>query len=189
MLRLFVAVDLPAQLRDEMAQLMGQVHHARWVNAQQLHITLRFLGDTPDTDLPWISDRLAAIKADHFSLRLRGAGVFPESHARKIRKPPKVLWVGIEPTMDLARLKQAIDAATIVDLTHERQVFSPHLTLARFPSPPDHTLSDFLMKYQSYASPDWSVTSFHLYRSTLRPEGAIHALLASYPLAQPERKE
>ena len=48
---------------------------------------------------------------------------------------------------------------------------------------------DFLMKYQSYASPDWSVTSFHLYRSTLRPEGAIHALLASYPLAQPERKE
>jgi 2'-5' RNA ligase len=194
MLRLFVAVDLPDQLREEVAQWMGQVRHltphaTRWVKTEQLHITLRFLGDTPEENLPQVQDQLTAVKADCFHLRLRGAGVFPEIHARKPRKPPKVLWLGIEPTTELVRLKQSIDTAMTVDPAHEKQVFSPHLTLARLSSPPDPTVTHFLMKNQTYTSPDWPVTAFHLYQSTLRREGAIHARLASYPLAQPERRE
>jgi RNA 2',3'-cyclic 3'-phosphodiesterase len=189
MLRLFVAVDLPAQLRDDVTQMMDGVHNARWVSVRQLHITLRFLGDTSETDLPGIEKRLGDLKRDSFHLRLRGAGTFPETGARKSRKPPKVLWLGIEPATELAGLKRAIDDALAVDLTREKQIFSAHLTLARFPNPPDHTLSDFLSRHKNYASPDWPVKHFHLYQSTLRPEGAIHAQLASYPLTQPERKE
>jgi RNA 2',3'-cyclic 3'-phosphodiesterase len=189
MLRLFVAVDLPAGLRDEVARLMAPVHNARWVNPKQLHITLRFLGETPEAALPDLQQRLHGVKRDQFRLRLRGAGTFPEARPGKRPRPPKVLWLGIEPAAELVALKQAVDAALDGGLTRDNQVFSPHLTLARFPNPPGQTLSAFLTKNQPYTSLDWSVESLHLYQSTLRQEGAIHALLASYPLAQPRPRE
>jgi RNA 2',3'-cyclic 3'-phosphodiesterase len=184
MLRLFIAVDLPALLCQQVASLMGGVHNARWVNAQQLHITLRFLGETPDHELPAIRDALARIKADSFRLQLRGAGVFPADHAGRPRRSPRVLWLGIHPASDLARLQRAVDDALGVVLTGESQGLSPHLTLARFSRPPDATLADFLARNHDFESSSWLATSFHLYQSTLRREGALHAVLASYVLAQ-----
>ena len=187
MLRLFIAVDPPADLRANVEALMGQVHNARWVNPRQLHITLRFMGDTPDDALSSIRDRLARVKQDCFNLQLRGAGVFPESRSGKSRNPPKVLWLGIEPAKELANLKRGIDAALGGDPV--QQPFSPHLTVARFPRPPDHTLATFLAKQRDYCSPAWPVASFVLYQSTLRREGAIHAVVESYALAQHYREE
>ena len=67
-------------------------------------------------------------------------------------------------------------------MSTDEKRFSPHLTLARFPRPPDRTLADFLAKYQDYKSPVWPVANFCLYQSTLRKDGAIHAVVASYPL-------
>jgi 2'-5' RNA ligase len=189
MLRLFVAVDLPAPLRADIEAMMGQVHGARWVNANQLHITLRFMGDTPDDALPEIRDGLACVKQDCFHLRLRGAGIFPESHLGRSHKPPKVLWLGIEPTAELASLKHTIDGALGADSTRPQEPFSPHLTLARFPRRPDQTLTDFVAKRQDYRSPVWTVVSFCLYKSTLRREGALHEIVASYPLAEPVPEE
>jgi len=188
MLRLFVAVDLPSELRSEVEGLMGQVHNARWANPAQLHITLRFMGDTPDDALPSIRQQLGRVKQECFRLQLRGLGVFPEGVSGKPRKPPKVLWIGIEPTAQLLNLKRSIDAELGAGLA--QKPFSPHLTLARFPRPPDDTLSTFLADRQRYRSPRWPVTSFHLYRSTLRPEGAVHAMVATYPLApNPEQDQ
>jgi 2'-5' RNA ligase len=197
MLRLFIAVDRPAELRDHVAGMMDHVRNARWVNVKQLHITLRFLGDRPEADLPGIQRRLASIRHEAFRLRLHGAGVFPEAREHSRPKPPKVLWLGIEPATELARLKSAVDAALSSgadDLGQnekhdEKKTFSPHLTLARFSALPDRTLSDFLVRQLDYASTDWWVTDLHLYQSTLRREGAIHARLASYPLARPESGE
>jgi len=189
MLRLFVAVDLPAELRDEVAGLMDRVHKARWANAKQLHITLRFIGDTPEEDLHIVRHRLASIRQAAFGLRLHRAGVFPEACEGKRRRPPRVIWFGIEPAEDLARLKQSVDAALSVDRAVPEQAFSPHLTLARFTTLPDHTLWDFLARHRGYTSAYWWVRNFHLYQSTLRREGAIHACVASYPLAQSERAE
>lgn len=203
MLRLFIAVDLPAELRDSVVEMMDGVHDAKWVNAKQLHITLRFLGNTAEAALPDLGDRLASLRHEAFRLRLRGAGVFPEARAGKRAKPPRVLWLGLEPTAAIERLKNAVDAAIAGagadrgqqarhdhDHDHDRggktekPTFSPHLTLARFSALPDHTLSDFLAKWGDYASAGWWVTNLHLYQSTLRTHGAIHTRLASYPLAQ-----
>jgi RNA 2',3'-cyclic 3'-phosphodiesterase len=205
MLRLFIAVDLPGEIQSDVETLMGHVRSARWVNPRQLHITLRFLGDTPEATLPALRDELARVHQERFSLQLRGVGVFPPGHPRQ---PPRVLWLGIEPAADLATLKRAIDAALArspaamaepgfarrspnagrhgnppkVSTSTAEQTFSPHLTLARFRHTPDRTLADFLEKYQDYRSPVWPVASFFLYQSTLRKDGAIHAVVASYPL-------
>jgi 2'-5' RNA ligase len=232
MLRLFIAVDLPGEIQSDVEALMGHVHNARWVNPRQLHITLRFLGDTAEATLPALRDGLARVRQGRFSLQLRGVGVFPPGHPRK---PPRVLWLGIEPAGDLVSLKSAIDAALAgspaamaepgfarrspnagshgnpprvsisaamaepgfarrspnagshgnpprVSISTSPGPFSPHLTLARFRRPPDRTLADFLEKYQDHKSPVWPVANFCLYQSTLRREGAIHALVESYPL-------
>jgi 2'-5' RNA ligase len=193
MLRLFVAVDLPAELREEVARMMAGVHHARWANPRQLHITLRFLGNTPEADLPGLQNRLAQVAQDSFHLRVRGAGVFPGLHEQKRRKPPKVVWLGLEPAEPVARLKAEVDAALAVDLAQEEKqeekTFSPHLTLARLNALPDETLAEFLRKHAGYASEAWQVTSFHLYQSALRREGALHTRVASYQLRQPAPAE
>lgn len=183
MLRLFVAVDLPAELRDEVAGLRIPVTGARWANPKQLHITLRFLGATAEDALPDVQARLATVSQRAFRLRLCGTGVFPEARAGQPGKPPKVLWLGLEPAHDLARLKRAVDTALAADA--EAQPFAPHLTLARFSARPDPTLSGFLSKFQGYTSAYGWVRSFHLYQSTLRREGALHACVASYPLTEP----
>lgn len=182
MLRLFVAVDLPGEIQSGVEALMRDVHNARWVNPRQLHITLRFFGDTPEDALPTIREALARVRQDSFHLQLHGPGVFPESHGRAPRMPPRVLWLAIEPADALASLRRQIDAALGTGPAQEKQPFSPHLTLARFPRPPDRTLSDFLTRNQDHRSPQWSVTSFRLYQSTLRKEGALHAIVADYPL-------
>jgi RNA 2',3'-cyclic 3'-phosphodiesterase len=189
MLRLFIAVDLPVEIRADVEALMGHLHNARWVNPEQLHITLRFLGDTPEDALPAIRDGLARVKQDCFPLRLRGVGVFPESRPGRSRKPPRVLWLGIESAGELASLKQAIDAALGAEPTQNEQAFSPHLTLARFPRPPDQTLADFLATHRGHQSPEWTVAGFRLYQSTLRKEGSVHTVVASYPLAGAAREE
>ncbi len=187
MLRLFVAVDLPAELREEIAGMMDRVHGARWANPKQLHITLRFLGDTAEAELPHLIERLSTVEQQAFQLRLCGVGVFPEPREGRREKPPRVLWLGIQPTEELATLKHAVDAA--LSVAPEEAQFSPHLTLARFSTRPDRTLSEFLRTREGYTSAYWWVRDFHLYQSTLRREGALHARVASYPLVETKRGE
>ena len=179
MLRLFLAVDLPDPVRHEVAALCTQVHQARWVKPHQLHITLRFMGQTPDEALAHIRDQLARVHVSSFDLALRGAGIFPggESHRRA-----RVLWLGLDPVEPLVHLKHAIDACLGPDL--ERASFSPHLTLARFTERPDATLTQFLSQHQAYRSAHWPVACFHLYKSTLQSSGAVHEVVETYALAR-----
>lgn len=179
MLRLFLAVDLPDHLRHEVAALCTQVGNARWVKPHQLHITLRFMGRTPDEALGEIRDRLTRVHVPAFELMLRGAGVFP-SGANPNRA--RVLWLGLDPAEPLSRLKLDVDTCLGPDPEHAS--FSPHLTLARFTRKADSSLTQFLSRHQNYRSAPWTVACFHLYKSTLHPEGAVHDMVATYPLAE-----
>jgi 2'-5' RNA ligase len=179
MLRLFLAVDLPDPVRQEVVALCTQVNNARWVKPHQLHITLRFLGQTPDDALAGMVDRLARVQVPAFKLTLHGAGVFPGGTRPK---PARVLWLGLDPPEPLANLKHAINSSLGPDPEHAS--FSPHLTLARFTKRPNATLTQFLSQHQAYRSAPWPVACFHLYKSTLRPDGAVHELVATYPFAE-----
>lgn len=179
MLRLFLAVDLPDRVRQEVVAMSTQVNNARWVKPHQLHITLRFMGQTPDDALARMVERLARVQFPAFALALRGTGIFPGgASARRAR----VLWLGLDPAEALVDLKHAIDACLGPDA--ERAGFSPHLTLARFTNSPDPTLMQFLARHQPYRSAPWTVACFHLYKSTLAPSGAVHEVVATYPLVE-----
>ena len=183
MLRLFVAVDLPASEQQAVAALCTDVHGARFTKHHQLHVTLRFMGGTPEEDLPLIRQRLALVEAPTFHLALHGVGLFPPG-ARK----PRVLWLGLEPAEPLLRLKSEIDRvldAVPVEHPHEaKREFAPHLTLARLGGRPDESLTRFLARHAAYRGADWKVACFRLYRSTLHASGAVHDTIATYPLSE-----
>lgn len=181
MLRLFVAVDLPQPTQQAVAGLFTNLRGARWVKPHQLHITLRFMGQTPEDELPAIRTRLASVRAAAFALAARGVGSFPAG-ARRAR----VLWLGLEPKPPLLDLESEVSrvlrglAATAQE---ERRPFSPHLTLARLAAGrPDEHLSHFLAQNAGFRTTTWCVECFHLYRSILGRAGAMHELLATYPL-------
>ena len=178
MLRLFVAVDLPAELRSAVAHLCQGIAGARWTRPEQLHITLRFLGDTPEDLLADMRARLRRIRTPGFDLALRGAGVFPPAGARK---PARVLWLGLDPPEPVCALKGAVDGVLGPDPDMAKRAFSPHLTLARFPTRP-RDLDRFLTEHAEFDGGRFVVSNFHLYRSTLRPEGALHEIVESFPL-------
>ncbi len=176
MLRLFVAVDLPQTARDMVVPLCRGIAGARWSKPEQLHVTLRFLGFVPESDLDRIRRALEAVHAPAFELGLRGVGVFPP------RKLPRVLWLGLAPVEPLCRLKEQVDAVLGPDPETAQRPFSPHLTLARFTTRPRDELAQFLADHGQFAAGPWSVREFHLYRSTLRRTGAAHEIVQSYGL-------
>ena len=179
MLRLFVAVDLPAELRPAVARLCQGIRGARWTRPEQLHITLRFLGDTPEDRLGDMRARLRQVRIPSFELALRGTGVFPPVGARR---PPRVLWLGLDPAEPLRALKDAVDGALGPDPETAKRGFSPHLTLARFPTRPRHDLDRFLTEHAGFDGGSFWASNFHLYQSTLRPQGALHEIVESFPL-------
>jgi RNA 2',3'-cyclic 3'-phosphodiesterase len=183
-LRLFIAVDLPAAQRQAVAALNTRdLAGARFAKPEQLHVTLRFLGATPEERLPDLRKRLALVKAPRFRLGLAGAGVFPPDG-----RHPKVLWLGLAPTEPLFALKRELDR--VLDALPElypdepNRPFRPHLTLARFSRRPDPSLARFLQRNAGFRGEEWDVEELHLYRSTLRPSGAVHELLAAYPFGE-----
>ena len=179
--RVFVAIDLPAETRRVVETCCWGLAGARWSDPSQLHLTLRFFAAVSPERLQDIADKLATVEAAPFPLSLRGLGVFPLGQARRAR----VLWAGVAPAASLRALAMAIDAALGPDEDPAtRDGFTPHLTLARFRSPPGTPLDRFITANAAFATAPWTVGGFHLYESTLSPDGALHTPLRHYPLGK-----
>jgi 2'-5' RNA ligase len=177
-MRLFLALDLPADIAAAVEELCTDLPGARWSNLAQLHLTLRFLGEVSDGAVPALRAQLAAVKRPGFELSLRGVGVFPPR-----RRPARVLWAGVTPEEPAVQLKAAIDQALGPDAEAAEHAFSPHLTLARFRDDPGPALARYLTAHAGFASAAWRADLFHLYRSTLGRDGATHEIVQSYALA------
>jgi RNA 2',3'-cyclic 3'-phosphodiesterase len=156
----FVAVDLDAAVRAEVAQLVAQ-HSAstpaKWLPPEKLHVTLHYLGHPKAEALAALEPKLTAIARGQapFALSLSGAGMF------ETRRAPAVLWLGVKGELArLASLQRAVaEAAGAV----EERAFVPHLTLARGKSPgPLATVAEGL---KGYASPPFVISGLTLYES------------------------
>ena len=178
-MRLFVAIDFPDAIKDQVSALKAEIPTARWVNRDQMHLTLFFIGDTER--IQDVKEALAAVKAAPFNLTLSGVGRFPPGD----RKPPRVLWVGINPQPALNDLQARVTKAlTAIDFKAEDRPFSPHLTLARLKiERPSSEAAQFLAAHQSFQTEPISISAFTLYSSVLASDGARYNHEAVYPLS------
>jgi 2'-5' RNA ligase len=180
--RLFVALDLPEPVRRSLEPMARGLGDVRWATPDQQHLTLRFIGEVDNGAVHDIVEALATVPATPFQLTLKGLGHFPP------RGEPRVLWVGVEKSAELASLKRRIDRALRdAGVAPESRKFAPHVTLARMRAPLSPTrLGTYLMRHALYRSEAFPVSSFHLYSSWLRSDGAEHHLEASYQLVPGE---
>lgn len=175
--RLFVAVDLPNEVADQALRLCAGLPAIRWSAPDQLHLTLRFIGEVPHEVFYEIGAALGEIVLRPFEIRLKGLGLFPP------RGAPHTVWVGVEDESGgLAQLKRRIDRAIdSVGVLPERRKFQAHVTLGRFRDPPpEHRLGSWIAGRALFRSAPFVVSGFELYSSHLRPEGALYAREASY---------
>ncbi|MFP5512858.1 MAG: RNA 2',3'-cyclic phosphodiesterase [Alphaproteobacteria bacterium] len=177
MLRLFVALDLTDEVRQRLAALAGGVPGARWTEPENLHLTLRFIGEVPEDQAMDIDAALAEVRAPAFPLILDGVGVY--GSARRAR----VLWAGVERSEALAHLQAKVESALVrCGLAAEERKFSPHVTLARLKDAPADRIGRFLSDRGLFRAGPMPVDQITLYRSHLGNGGAVYEALRDYPL-------
>ena len=194
-LRAFISIDLPSDARIALAEIQTELSRratatglgraVRWTRPESIHLTLKFLGDTPADLVPRLGDRLRGglARACVLSLRLSTLGVFPNARA------PRVIWVGL--AGDLASLDQlqrsVEDAVSPLGFPAERRPFSPHLTLGRVVEAASPRSREELGRLVLEASPpaavEFVVGEVSLMRSELTCGGAIYSRLDSFTLS------
>lgn len=179
-MRLFIAIELPDELKQELERLKTDIPGARWVPAVQIHLTLAFLSEVDEATVAKLTDLLAQLQADPFELSPGGIGCFPD------RVRPRVVWLGVKPVPKLLRLAQAVHhAALTAGIILEERPFSPHLTIARLKLPAARQLGAFLDRHSALTLKSFTVRGFTLFQSRLSAQGAVHSQIRSFPLTYP----
>ncbi len=187
MLRLFVAVELPEEVRQVLDKVIREMtghagaRHVRWVNTHQAHLTVKFLGDAPESSVAALQRALSGVagQASPFALTLAGVGAFPDC------RRPRVIWVGLDAGEDAAAVRD-LHGGLERDLARlgyaaENRPFSPHLTLGRVRQglrPADVSqVCEMLSVPWEVAPVSFDVRAVSLMVSELRPSGAVHTRL------------
>ena len=174
--RLFAAVELPDVIRSQLAGLQKDFPGIRWAASENMHLTLRFIGETGRKEADKARNALREVRVAPFFLCLRGLGLFE-------RRRQVVLWGGLESSASLLELKRQADAALAegIGLRTDQGHFSPHITLSRIRTGVSTVLREQAAGH-SFASKSFAVESFTLFSSVLSPAGASHAALERYLL-------
>ncbi len=188
-IRAFIAINTSAEIADRLRAISGDLQKSlrsapvRWVPVENIHLTLKFLGDVSLSNLEMLKKMLASTALEHsaFDFSAGDLGAFPS-----LRRP-RVIWVDIRAPHELLALQRSIDNETArLGYPREDRPFSPHLTLGRISrnaSSDDlrqisEALSGFKVGYVGAAK----VTAVHLFRSDLDPHGAVYTVIYSAPL-------
>ena len=174
--RLFAAIRPPEQIRDILLDAMDDSADFRWQDDEQLHLTLRFMGEVDRHVAADLSDALGRIRAAPFQLRISKVGTFDHRAAG-------ALWAGVEPKEQVATLAAKIErVCQQAGLEPEQRAFHPHITLARWKGRRTIELADFLDRRRSLTSEPFDVREFLLVESRLSRHGAHYEEIASYSL-------
>lgn len=175
--RSFIAIDLPPEIKKQIAKISFGLPGARFVTDEQLHLTLHFLGELDGTQFNDLADQLTTIESDPIELELNGVGCFPK------RGSAKILWVGVAPTQALNKLhKQMERLLKGCGIKTESRRFTPHITIARLKEVSDTKLAIYLQDHALFKTTSFTVDEFHLFTSQLAASGSIHTQEYSYPL-------
>jgi len=176
MRRLFAAIRPPRPIRQRLLAAMGGVRGARWLDEDQLHLTLRFIGEVDRHVAGDVHAALGAVHHPVFEIALSGIGAFER------RGQPTTIWAGVTPHEPLKALHKKIDQACLrAGVEPDRRAYMPHITLARLGrggGPVQARIEDS----GALTGERFAVDEFRLYESELGAHGPIYSLVASYPL-------
>ncbi len=191
MVRLFLAINLPAEIKEKLAALQNELAESRadvrWVRPEGIHLTLKFLGNVSEDRIEEIvaaaQEAIKKASPGVIKLGIKGLGTFPP------HKAPRVVWAGLTGDLvPLARLQQALEEALArIGFEKENRPFIPHLTLGRVKS--SRRKEALLKKIEKYREEEITpeiieVSEIVLYQSTLHPKGAIYTPLRRMSLKQ-----
>ena len=186
-IRSFLAFELPEGIKKIVARVSGEIKHsgldARWVKPDNIHLTVIFMGNIIADDVGRLGEEVRTVCSGYssFNVAVRGLGCFPS------RQRPRVLWIGLGG--DIGRLSLLKDdlqkPLTAFGIKEENRRFKPHLTLARFRSmrKVGSELEAILKAYEALESPYESLNELSLFKSELKPAGAVYTKLKSWPLS------
>ncbi len=175
--RLFVAIRPPRAIRERLLGVMGGVRNARWQSDDQLHLTLRFIGEVDRHQAEDVHAALAAVHHPRFEIALSGIGRFGRPGQ------PGSLWAGVAPQEPLKALRQKVgQAVSRAGLPPERRAFAPHITLARLKRDAG-PIDGLLAQWGGLSSAPFAIDAFALYESELTPDGAVYSIVERFPLA------
>jgi 2'-5' RNA ligase len=178
-IRCFVAVDLPDKIRDDIQRIQKEIEipGVKLVDPGLVHITMKFLGDVPETKIKRVIEALEKVQVAPFTGKIEGTGAFP---GRSIR----VIWIGAKG--DFAGLNSLVEKTlSSVGFKKEKRKFTAHATIARVRRPSPEITRTLAPKIEEFAKIDlgeFSVDRFFLKKSTLTPGGPIYDNLAEFPL-------
>lgn len=189
-LRLFIAIEVPLNLLERLDRAVEPLRRSlpsdliRWVPYQNIHLTLKFLGDVSPANVEFLRQALALEAGRHapFEIGIEGWGVFPEM------KRPRVIWIGVQAPTALFRLQRGIDSATQrLGYVSDEKDFTPHLTIGRVRAQvtPDEIsrIRSSLQGFSFDLKASFAVTAVHLIKSDLQPQGARYTRLFTAPLS------
>ncbi len=174
--RLFVAIRPPEEIRDLLIDAMDDSPALRWVGDEQLHLTLRFIGEVERPMANDVAAALARTRFPGFELAVKGVGRFEQ-------RSGGALWAGVEPRAPVAELAAKVERACVsAGLEPERRAFHPHVTLARWNRRNADAVTAFERRHADLVSDPFPVGEFVLFESHLSRHGPHYELVASYPL-------
>jgi 2'-5' RNA ligase len=180
-MRVFVAIDLPEEIRGRLAAMQNELRataaSARWVNADSVHLTLRFVGEISEQRRDDIDAALAGLTWKPFPVIVKGVGFFPGTRS------PRVFWAGLQAST-MEGLTQEIDTRLErAGFDREKRAFRPHITLARSKTTRiDSALVAAAEKFAEAEFGSFTADRYFLYQSTLKSTGAVYTQLKEYLL-------
>ena len=178
--RLFIAIRPPAPVREKLLDTMEALEGARWVDEDNLHVTLRFIGAVERPVANELAEALQQVDSPRFDLRVCGVGAFDRT--RNHSSWPHAVWARVPASDGLARLRGKVERACEVSgLGRETRRFTPHITLARTDRATE-PVGNWLAAWDGLAAGPWTVEDFILFESHLGQSGAVYEEVARYVL-------
>ncbi len=175
--RLFTGLEIPPDVGQALSSLRGGLPGARWIDPENYHLTLRFIGDVDDTIAHEVADLLYKVKRNSFELRFDGVTSFG---GRK----PRAVVAAVQPTQALLEVQAEHERLMQrIGLEPEGRKYTPHVTLARLRDCSSHAVADYLSARGYFRTAAFRVSRFVLFSSRASIGGGPYVVEASYPLS------
>ncbi len=173
--RLFTGIELPEDIIWRLSMIGSGLYGAHWIDPNNYHITMRFVGDISDTEADHFAQALADVRFDSFELEVCGLGNFGGNK-------PRALWAALKSSPALEILQKAHErAARLTGLPAESRNFTPHVTLARLRNVRPHALAEYLARHGGFFSAPFTVSRFVLFSSRPNQGGGPYLVEEGYP--------